>query len=71
MKTNPHDTVDSITLPSGHLVQTGLTKREYFAMSLLNGIIINTGNRDFLAANEAVAITDLLIAALNKSQSEK
>ncbi len=58
----------------------GLTKREYFAALMLQGILINEGCRDWLVeecipgassfapndANRAIIYADCLIAALNR-----
>jgi hypothetical protein len=52
--------------------QTGLTKREYFAVMILQGWLSNTNNRgDYeYAAKHAVEMTDALIEELNKKEEK-
>lgn len=52
-----------------HFVQSyyrGLTKREYFATSNLNGLLASGCNDHNFAVQQAVKLADLLIDRLNK-----
>lgn len=48
----------------------GLTKREHFAISALQGILANPEKNDLriLAINESIRLADLLIEQLNKDK---
>lgn len=60
MKINGNDP----TFPKEGNVQNGLTKREVFALSALQGCLVCLGVLD-QAADEAVRQADALISALN------
>lgn len=77
MKTNPNDSAFTGTEYDGNGVpiqfNKGLTKREYFAVMAMQGIISarhlvpNKGDMEY-AASIAVIAADALIAELNKEQ---
>lgn len=79
MKTNGNDPIScmpseefSDRFNEGISLQTGLSKREYFAAMALNGILSSRGLQEALNADrtyweeEAVEQADKLIEALNK-----
>lgn len=51
----------------GEVVQTGLTKREYFAGLAMQGMVVKTGDERTIAF-AAVAYADALLAELEKSK---
>lgn len=75
MKTNPNELIsESVAVtPSGIMVESkkGLTKREYFAATAMQGILsiphdLTFDNKQMSKAQAAVYIADALIAELNK-----
>lgn len=68
MKTNPQDQVTGFFSPESGTVK-GLTKREYFAALVMQGLSSDPNRKMFgweSAAVEAVGIADALIEELNK-----
>lgn len=77
MKTNPNDLINQLPLYSEsenhnkiERVSGGLTKREYFASMMLQGILagrqLPLEASDLLYAEEAIMLADNLIDELNK-----
>ena len=53
---------------TGTAVSLGLTKREYIAALLLQGVLAQGGYPDDYAVSKAVRVTDELLAELEKSK---
>ncbi len=69
MATNRNDVVIPTTHPTGGLIESGLTKREYFAALAMQAILSIPGTIDLsvdMMADIAVTNADGLIDALNK-----
>lgn len=69
MKTNPNDAV-GVVVEAGRLMESGLTKREYFAAMAMQGLLA-FGNSESYVREEtlpsaAVKFADALIKELNK-----
>jgi hypothetical protein len=76
MKTDGNDSI-SPTTDMGQLMESGLTKREYFAALAMQGMIQqdfpvpNGTSRAEIVASGSVAYADALITALNKGASNE
>lgn len=71
MKTEPNDVV----FPSGYSNNSdcrGLSKREYFALLIMNSTVTNALNESLYTtyAQKAIQLADILIKELNKDEKE-
>jgi hypothetical protein len=65
MKTNPHEPINPC--PEGPNGFKGFTKREYFAATILTGLLAQEEGWSLpVVTDYAVKVSDALIAALNK-----
>lgn len=68
--TNPDDLVflqTARTIEAGKYAYEGLTKREYFAVMAMQGMLANSSyDVGYKHMNEAILCADALIEALNK-----
>lgn len=73
MKTNPNDPAGvGINRNEWGVASEGLTKREYFAATAMQGLLAKYGENDPRAsASTAVLAADVLIAALNETSTSK
>ncbi len=73
MQTKENDVAfpSTIETANGYLIAAGLTKREYFAIQIMNGILAAADFPFEMAAKEAVRLTDKLIVELNKTASNE
>lgn len=76
MKTYPHEPAHPIILPEGGAESDGLTKRESFAKSALQGLLANPNDSNAAShvdfyAETAVKIADGLVKALNHEDRVK
>lgn len=75
MKTNPNDLInnpgDTQGFPTECFKNFGLTKREYFAILALQGLLHDTSitdnQIDYMYPKKAILMADLLIAELNST----
>jgi len=70
MKTNPNEPIHTIEYNNNY-ISNGLTKREYFAVMALQGIISNKDGLDIKIeriVESAVDTADALIEELNKTK---
>jgi hypothetical protein len=58
---------DLVTDPLG-MGNKGLTKREYFAVMAMQGMLINTAIRVSFLVEKSVSLADALIDELNKTE---
>lgn len=69
MDTNPQDAAFPLVVCSDGDVESGLSKREYFAAIALQGLLAAGNSVTVLMADRAVAAADALIEALNDGRS--
>lgn len=60
LKTNPNDSI--------FMDGNGMTKREFFAAVILNGVVVNSDGDGTVDASWAVELADILIKKLNVQQ---
>ncbi len=71
METKPNEPINPIDYSEDNYVTTGLTKREYFAVMVTQGIISNKDGLDIKIeriVESAVDTADALIEELNKKR---
>lgn len=70
METKPNESINIVEYNNNY-ISTGLTKREYFAAMVIQGIISNKDGLDIKIeriVESAVDIADALIEELNKTK---
>ena len=69
-KTSANDSSFPV-IAENYIIDSGLTKREYFALKTMHALTIAEGGASFITVIDAVKLADALIDELNKTKTNE
>ena len=69
-KTSANDSSFPV-IAENYIIDSGLTKREYFALKTMHALTIAEGGASFITVIDAVKLADALIDELNKTKANE